>query len=766
MENFLSQAQADGQVEKYRLEVFVSSCQANTPVPSYSAALHSALLSLLHVLQEIIDCSGPPSVKIISQEGKLYTPQPQSSDTNSCHSRQRLYESEVHNDNHLPIIQNHQHVVPIEEYIFKNLPNEHVQNPLVNRLSPQQPTTKETEAANVLMNLSGKAADRANHTRLDLSLPPHHELTIPDAGKTSLYLLSSSTLNSKYDASIIKREYSLCDEVPQINEKDLLPLATQVICQICLRQCEDLVELHEHILAMHNVAETETPLMPSYKKVRNHPEDDDEDDLRQLSESKRQKQEIGNEIKGDDSTMLNVSTSSVIHESKIKQPSEEKKLKRKPKLKKLDKASTSWIICEESGHPNCSLEEESDQNKNSMKECDNTLQTGNTPESALATYNSHEHFLRENLISEVKHHCCFNKDEEWLKHQEGESITELTPVGNDALAIAIESSQIRVIEAKVTIFVCLNCSSGYTDTREFKDHICHSSRPFVQNCSDGSVTLVNDTSEDRIQLPENNVWYFPEFYIRRLADDKSEVRELQIIHSSSGRQLQLHTNYQPTYLSEQLISFRCPTCENDSDSLGRFLEHLTKGPCMFRCPECHLVYITQEKLQNHRASLHPSLEDRTCPNCHMVFEKRHQRNRHLKTKCSQRHICITCGGVLKNEYNLRVHMQSHNERSHVCSECGAAFHRRHILTRHMMRHSGKKPHSCSQCDATFYTRQHLKTHVDRHNGLRRFPCSSCNKAYYSKHDRDTHYSKVHCKALSGQKSSIHEQKLVPEHLIE
>lgn len=53
------------------------------------------------------------------------------------------------------------------------------------------------------------------------------------------------------------------------------------------------------------------------------------------------------------------------------------------------------------------------------------------------------------------------------------------------------------------------------------------------------------------------------------------------------------------------------------------------------------------------------IQDRTCPNCHHVFEKRHQRNKHLKTKCSQRHECVVCSRLLKNEYSLRVHMQSH-----------------------------------------------------------------------------------------------------------
>ncbi|XP_071547186.1 uncharacterized protein [Panulirus ornatus] len=701
------------------------------------------------------------------KEMKSYTPQLHPTDnTHILHNAQKLQRSEIQDNNHLSLVSD-QHVNHTEEHIIKNVRDEHHQDQFIKRLPPQQPTTKETEAANVLMNLSGKAADRASHARLDPCLP-HQEFTVSDVGKPSLYILPSGTSNSKYD-SPVKREYPVCDEVPQINEKDLLPLATQVLCQFCSRQCEDLVELHEHVLAMHNVPETDPPLMPSYKKLKNHLENEDE---LKYCDGKRWKQDFGDHVRecSKDSPLTSLSTASVSQESNNKQYIEEKRLKRKPKLKRGGKEVSNWNNNKEQSDHHHYKEENINKNKNFIKEYQTVSQEPkeNTLRSQLDTYDPHEQFHQENHNTAVKTDGLCDKDEDWLKCHTAESITELTPVGSDALAIAIESSQIRVIEAKVTIFVCLKCSSGYTDSQEFRGHICSSSCPFVQNFADGSVMLASDTSmcEDRIQLPDNNVWYFPEFFIRRpLEDEKNDG--LQIIHSSSGRKLQLHTNYQPAYLSEQLISFRCPTCENDCDSLGRFLEHLIKGPCMFRCPECSLVYITQDKLQKHRASLHPTLEDRTCPNCHAVFEKRHQRNKHLKTKCSQRHICVMCGGVLKNEYNLRVHMQSHEERNHICSECGAAFHRRAILKRHMMRHSGTKPHACSQCEARFYTRQHLKTHMDRHNRFRRFPCSSCNKAYYSKHDRDTHYSKVHCKTISGQKSlTTHEQKFVNEHLIE
>lgn len=497
-------------------------------------------------------------MKFAGKEAKSYTPQLQLTDTHILDSAQKLQRNEIQDENHLPLVSD-QHVNHMEEHLIKNLQGEHLQDQFIKRLPPQQPTTKETEAANVLMNLSGKAADRAGHTRLDPCLP-HQEFTVPDVSKSALYILPSGTSNSKYDSSV-KREYSVCDEVPQINEKDLLPLATQVLCQFCSRQCEDLVELHEHVLAMHNVPETEPPLMPSYKKLKNHIENEDVD--LKYCDGKRWKQDIGDHVKEcakDLSPLTSISTSSVSQESDYKQYTEEKKLKRKPKLRKGGKEVSNWNSNrEQSSHPHHFKEENIQRNKNFIKEYQNTSQAPKEDAftSQLDTYNPPEQLHQENHNTAVKIDSLCDKDEDWLKCHNSGSITELTPVGSDALAIAIESSQIKDFEAKVTIFVCLKCSCGYTDSQEFRDHICNSSCPFVQNFADGSVMLSNDTVvyEDHNQLSDSNVWYFPEFYIKRpLEDEKNEG--LQIVHSSSGRKLQLHTSYQPAYLSEQLISFR------------------------------------------------------------------------------------------------------------------------------------------------------------------------------------------------------------------
>ncbi|XP_037786036.1 zinc finger protein 37-like [Penaeus monodon] len=734
-----------GWIEKYEFEIGLQPRHRQAPSNEHSVILQKILLNLQNTIQMMLAEQQRPltssfTSEVPSESKELTSYHPSPPNEIMCYASERVYRSDKKAESEL-ITASRQEP---EDKLTKCLPQ-------------QLPTTKEAEAANVLMNLSGKAADRVGHTRLESCTILHQEVISSDATKPTLYMVPSGTSNSN-----VKREYPVCDEVPQINEKDLLPLATQVLCQFCSQQCEDLVELHEHVLAMHNMCETEPPFMTSYKKLKNQSQDEDVES-RPPGEGRRHRENKDKNYEQEshslDELLIPVTSSGGIlrHESEKRKFIEDKKAKKKPRSRKGNQnaecKSASLELCNKTSHS----EGQDSYSKNVWDKSNDSRQ-------------DIIHDINVSVIDNIpKQYSPLTTDQVHLEEKEKSvpihhpTEVPVSQVTGDALAIAIESSKIRVIEAKVTIFVCLKCSSCYTNAQEFRIHACSRIQPVIERCPDGSVVLVKhvNTEENQAQLSEEEVWYFPEFLIRQQRGDKKQTGDLEIVDTLSGHRLQLYTAYQPSYLSEQLISFRCPTCEKDSDSLGKFFDHLTKGPCMFRCPDCSLVYVTQDKLQKHRSSLHPTLEDRTCPNCHEVFEKRHQRNKHVKTQCSQLHICDTCGSVLKNEYNLRVHMLSHQDRKHICSECGAAFHRRVVLTRHMMHHSGTKPHACPQCNARFYTKQHLKTHLDRHSGIKRFPCSACDKAYYSKHERNTHFAKMHNRTQCGEKAlGANDQKIV------
>ena len=395
--------------------------------------------------------------------------------------------------------------------------------PNLHRLSPPlQPTTKETEAANVLMNLSGKATDRGTQPILEscpASVQSHHSTT-----KVPLY--SSPPMDPGTKDFANKREPAPGDEVPQINEKDLLPLATQVLCQFCSRQCEDLVELHEHVLATHHASEADATLSVPQRKAHVSLRTEDGVEVASVKEWD-QKQDAT-----DSGTAMIV----LFPQPSTSHSSVEKKTKRKGKLKR----DTSEL-----GKESITTEE-SLQQEDYVEDWHSTVM-GDDPETPQSRPDHPPPPLSTNNLCD--------RDQDWLEGQAGRSVTELTPVSSgDALAMAVESSQIRVLETKVTILVCLDCSCGFTDPQEYGGHICVADRPLVCRGSDGSVTLVDvSAGTPAHHMQASDMRHFPEFFIQQTVENGG--RDLQLVHLS-GRTLRLHTSCPLSYLGDQLISFR------------------------------------------------------------------------------------------------------------------------------------------------------------------------------------------------------------------
>lgn len=393
------------------------------------------------------------------------------------------------------------------------------------RLSPPlHPTTKEAEAANVLMNLSGKGAERGGQPRIEPCTSPlqsHHPTKAP--------LYACPVVPGRKDPGG-RKELAPCDEVPQINEKDLVPLATQVLCQFCSLQCEDLVELTDHVLAAHHTPEADTVLSSPQKKVRVSPKAVEKGGVVVTKGEEERQQEAATS-----------STAMIVVLQQATGNSQDKKTRRKERLKRgnsdVDKGSNS-------GEPSSC--EENSQQENCTEEWQPPV-VGDGPETSQPQPDLPTPALPTNNLCD--------KDQDWLKGQAGRSVTELVPVASgDALAMAMESSQIRILEAKVTILMCLECSSGFTDPQEYGGHACDASQPLILRGPDGSVTLTDlppGTVTPHLQASDMRL--FPDFFIQQTAEGGG--RGLQMVHLS-GRMMRLHTNCPLAYLGEQLISFR------------------------------------------------------------------------------------------------------------------------------------------------------------------------------------------------------------------
>ncbi|KAK4295837.1 hypothetical protein Pmani_031623 [Petrolisthes manimaculis] len=842
IQSFLSQAQAASLVEKFVLEVNLSTNETTSILsnPNQHVLLCSALTTLLHTLLKVVECCRSIRKKTY-QHSRTEISESQTMDIISVSKVSSTEKQQQHN------------IIASNSQGVNNIQTEEEQrkcdklSPLVSDNSsevrsvghhtpPQHPTTKEAEAANVLMNLSGKAStsDRLGQAGLDSGVtclsPPAHilqlssrdlssskdhnrfvEYSCPETLMVTNNSISSNNVYSSTSLTYLTSDittlkppavYCWADEVPQINEEDLLPLATEVVCNVCEQQCKDVVELHEHLLAVHNTPDT----LHQSKKLKNNPDEYVDTSRLILQESggskvltKERKCKRKSRSKRNDDMNCNVSdkvsvssSENCVRSSEVLDRNENHTLTtslqtvddpsiKEPSTYILSSSTPSTcLVTTKSGLDNgyvLSTPQRGTTNTGQTHICMSPYSSQNNTSLIESSVEGHQQAFSpaarvipstENLHTFILPHSSSGnptvvvksdsfgvKNEDLLRYNSHHIATEVvTPANNllpttgetlaagtDALAIAIEKSQIETKEVKVMIFVCVDCSCGFTENEEASKHTCLPGQSLIKRHPDCSVTLSDN--HPMSQIPQERIvqeLYFPEFVIRQIKC-QTGVKDQFIVHTETNCTLQLYTPYQPDYMRHQLVSFRCLLCKSECDNMGVFLRHLQHGPCIFRCPDCPISYNTHTKLFTHRSNLHPNLEERTCPNCHKVFEKRHQRNKHLKTKCSRRLTCSVCSRTLKNEYILSVHMLSHKERSHECSECGATFHRRTVLQQHQKRHTGTKPHACPRCDSRFYTRQHLHIHLDRHDRHKRFPCDACSRAYYSKHDLEAHRSK-------------------------
>lgn len=535
---------------------------------------------------------------------------------------------------------------------------------------PQHPTTKETEAANVLMNLSGKAAagDRLGQAGLDSGVtcisPPAHVLqlssrdlsTSKDQNRFVTYTCPESLLVSNsiscgtayssasltYLASDLPTlkpaVYSWADEVPQINEEDLLPLATEVVCNVCEQQCKDVVELHEHLLAAHNTPDHAHDTLPASKKPKILPEGNDTSEYSDISRiilqesggnklvAKERKSKRKSRSKRTEDMSCNISDKVSVSssencgrryelldgenlttttppqagdDSNLKGPSTYILPSSTPGICVMTAKSvmnnqyifsppTRGTANNRDAHA-CISPYSPESNPTLIESCvEGDQQTFSPASRATSSTDSlHTCILPRSPsgspVVVIESDALGVKDQDLLQYRSDSIATEgvvpaadgdLLPstggslaAGPDALAIAVEKSQIESKEGKVLILVCIDCSSGFTESEEASRHACLPDQALIKRQPDCSVTLsdhhpLSKISQDHV----DHELHFPEFVIRRIKG-QAEMKDHVIVHRESGCTLQLHTPYQPDDMKHQPISFRSVSMVNTTPSI-------------------------------------------------------------------------------------------------------------------------------------------------------------------------------------------------------
>lgn len=192
------------------------------------------------------------------------------------------------------------------------------------------------------------------------------------------------------------------------------------------------------------------------------------------------------------------------------------------------------------------------------------------------------------------------------------------------------------------------------------------------------------------------------------------------------------------------------------------------------CSSCNITFLTWRSLVNHRSQLHPELftrnpknqqkkqnirpynakkykrktpEGNLCNVCHLTFLNNrsminHRTKRHPETvktpKRPRLYSCPTCDKTFGKRSDFIHHTDSHTKNnSFACDICKKTYRLKNSLQTHMLIHSQVKNFMCEDCGKSFYTTSKLNLHKQVHENLT-FQCDKCEKVFYTRNNFSKH----------------------------
>lgn len=138
-----------------------------------------------------------------------------------------------------------------------------------------------------------------------------------------------------------------------------------------------------------------------------------------------------------------------------------------------------------------------------------------------------------------------------------------------------------------------------------------------------------------------------------------------------------------------------------------------------------------------------------CNYCTYTSPKRYLLSRHMKSHSEDRpYKCSVCERGFKTFASLQNHVNTHTgTKPHACKFCESCFTTSGELVRHVRyRHTHEKPHKCGECDYASVELSKLKRHIRCHTGERPYQCPHCTYA-----SPDTFKLKRHLRIHTGEK---------------
>ena len=301
---------------------------------------------------------------------------------------------------------------------------------------------------------------------------------------------------------------------------------------------------------------------------------------------------------------------------------------------------------------------------------------------------------------------------------------------NDLIEIAKNfSDEIRQLKSELAI---LRTLPEPEVTHHQVQDTCYVEDTDAQDQDEEGLGIGNETEEEELPLNYGN--YLNETTCYEMPDEDANGT----VYKEANEEDEFDWEEE-----EPLETIRSKKVDSSSNKTLQYHQKCNKEVSKFAntsadliCPECHLVFSTEENVKIHMKNVHSKSED-------IISSRGYKLHKVIKN-----FKCELCPFKTNNRRNLNAHINGVHNENHVCIECGYTYGCKQNLKRHIdevhEKIKGNNKFKCEKCPYTSGRKQRLKSHIEVvHEKIRRFLCGKCSYTATTKANLIYHIESVH-----------------------